>query len=199
MKVAIIGSGFSSLAASSYLAQAGYDVTVYEKNKTIGGRARQLKSDGFTFDIGPTWYWMPDVFEVFFNDFSKKTSDYYTLDRLSPAYKVYFSEDNAIEIANNLTKIIETFESIEKGSGKKLQSFIDEAKNNYEIAIKDLVYRPGDSIFELITFETAKKVNQFFSTISRDVESKFKDYRLQQILEFPVLFLGAKPSDTPSL
>ncbi len=198
MKVAIIGSGFSSLAAASYLAKAGYDVTVYEKNSTLGGRARQLKSDGFTFDIGPTWYWMPDVFDVFFNDFGKKSSDYYQLERLSPAYKVYFSENDSIVISDNLNSIINTFESIEKGSGKKLQSFINEAKSNYEIAIKDLVYRPGDSIFELITFETAKKITQFFSTISCDVESKFNDYRLQQILEFPVLFLGAKPSNTPS-
>ena len=197
MKIAIIGSGFSSLAASCYLAQAGYDVTVYEKNATVGGRARQLKDKGFTFDIGPTWYWMPDVFEKFFNDFNKKPSDYYTLEKLSPAYKVYFGENDVIDIADNLKDIVTTFESIEKGSGKQLESFIGEAKSNYDIAIKDLVYRPGDSIVELITLETAKRVSQFFSTISKTVKSKFKDYRLQQILEFPVLFLGAKPSNTP--
>ena len=197
MKIAIIGSGFSSLAASCYLAQAGYDVTVYEKNATVGGRARQLKDKGFTFDIGPTWYWMPDVFEKFFNDFNKKPSDYYALEKLSPAYKVYFGENDVIDIADNLKDIVTTFESIEKGSGKQLESFIGEAKSNYDIAIKDLVYRPGDSIVELITLETAKRVSQFFSTISKTVKSKFKDYRLQQILEFPVLFLGAKPSNTP--
>lgn len=197
MKIAIIGSGFSSLAASCYLAQAGYDVTIYEKNATVGGRARQLKDKGFTFDIGPTWYWMPDVFEKFFNDFNKKPSDYYALEKLSPAYKVYFGENDVIEIADNLKDIVTTFESIEKGSGKQLESFIGEAKSNYDIAIKDLVYRPGDSIVELITLETAKRVSQFFSTISKTVKSKFKDYRLQQILEFPVLFLGAKPSNTP--
>ncbi|MEI7508874.1 MAG: phytoene desaturase family protein [Flavobacterium sp.] len=197
MKIAIIGSGFSSLAASCYLAQAGYEVTVYEKNATVGGRARQLKDKGFTFDIGPTWYWMPDVFEKFFNDFNKKPSDYYALEKLSPAYKVYFGENDVIDIADNLKDIVTTFESIEKGSGKQLESFIGEAKSNYDIAIKDLVYRPGDSILELITLETAKRVSQFFSTISKTVKSKFKDYRLQQILEFPVLFLGAKPSNTP--
>ncbi len=197
MKIAIIGSGFSSLASSCYLAQAGFEVTVYEKNATVGGRARQLKGNGFTFDIGPTWYWMPDVFDKFFNDFNKKTSDYYSLEKLSPAYKVYFGENNSIDIADNLKEITATFESIEIGSGKKLESFIEEAKLNYEIAIKDLVYRPGDSIIELVTLQTAKRVTQFFSTISKTVKSKFKDYRLQQILEFPVLFLGAKPSNTP--
>ncbi len=197
-KITIIGSGFSSLAAASYLAQSGHKVTVYEKNATLGGRARQLKIDGFTFDMGPSWYWMPDVFERFFADFGKSTTDYYELIKLSPAYRVYFGIDEFIAIADNLPEIVATFESIEKGSGIVLEKFMLEAQSNYNIAIKDLVYRPGVSPLELITVETAKKVGQFFSNISRDVRKKFKDQRLIQILEFPVLFLGAKPSDTPS-
>ncbi|GAA4897345.1 phytoene desaturase family protein [Flaviramulus aquimarinus] len=194
----IIGSGFSSLAASCYLAQAGYDVTVFEKNKTIGGRARQLVKEGFTFDIGPTWYWMPDVFERFFADFNKKPSDYYILKKLNPAYSVYFGKDDFITIENTLEKIINAFEKEEPGSSKKLKKFIQTAKSNYNIAIKDLVYNPGVSALELITPATIKKVNQFFSTIKRDVRKEFKNDRLVKILEFPVLFLGAKPSDTPS-
>ncbi len=197
-KITIIGSGFSALAASCYLAQSGYDVTIYEKNSTIGGRARQLKKEGFTFDIGPTWYWMPDVFERFFTDFNKKPTDFYKLIKLSPAYQVYFDKLDFVTIADNLDDIIVTFESIEKGSGKVLKQFMNEAQSNYNIAIKDLVYRPGESPLELITLETAKKVNQFFSTISKDVRKRFKNKKLIQILEFPVLFLGAKPSDTPS-
>jgi len=197
-KINIIGSGFSSLAAACYLAKEGNDVTVFEKNKTIGGRARQLKKDGFTFDIGPTWYWMPDVFERFFADFGKKPSDYYELIKLSPAYQVYFGINDFVTIADNLPEICDTFETIEKGSGKKLEKFIKEAQNNYDIAIKDLVYRPGVSPMELVTLETAKKINQFFGNISKDIRRKFKNKKLVQILEFPVLFLGAKPSDTPS-
>ena len=196
--IKIIGSGFSALAASCYLAQQGNTVTIYEKNSTIGGRARQLKRDGFTFDIGPTWYWMPDVFERFFADFGKKPFDYYTLQKLSPAYQVYFGEADFVTIADNLSEIITTFESIEKGSGAKLETFMKEAQSNYNIAIKDLVYRPGVSPLELITVETAMKVNQFFGNISKDIRRRFKNKKLVQILEFPVLFLGAKPSDTPS-
>ena len=196
--IKIIGSGFSSLSAACYLAKEGHEVTVYEKNDSLGGRARQLKKEGFTFDMGPSWYWMPDVFERFFADFDKKPSDYYELIKLSPAYRVYYGINDFITIADNLEEIVNTFESIEKGSGKVLKKFMADAKNNYDIAIKDLVYRPGVSPLELITLETAKKVGQFFSTISRDVRSKFKNERLIQILEFPVLFLGAKPSDTPS-
>ncbi len=196
--ISIIGSGFSSLSAACYLAQDGYAVTVYEKNDTIGGRARQLKIEGFTFDMGPSWYWMPDVFERFFADFNKKTSDYYELIKLNPAYRVYYGVDNFINIADNLPEIAAVFENLEQGSGRKLVSFMEEAKRNYDIAIKDLVYRPGESIFELITPKTAARVGQFFSNISKDVRSEFKNPKLIQILEFPVLFLGAKPSDTPS-
>jgi phytoene desaturase len=197
-EIAILGSGFSSLAAACYLAQAGNSVTIYEKNNTIGGRARQMIKQGFTFDMGPSWYWMPDVFEKFFADFGKKPSDYYDLKKLSPGYQVFYGVNDFITISDNLQEIVNTFESIETGSGKKLEKFILEAQSNYNIAIKDLVYRPGESPLELVTIETAKKIDQFFSTISKDVRKQFKNKKLIQILEFPVLFLGAKPSKTPS-
>jgi phytoene desaturase len=197
-KINIIGSGFSALAAACYLSKEGHSVTVFEKNATIGGRARQLKKDGFTFDIGPSWYWMPDVFERFFADFDKKPSDYYDLIKLSPAYQVYFGVEEFVKIADNLPEIIQTFESIEKGSGKVLEKFMAEAQSNYDIAIKDLVYNPGISPMELVTVETAKKVGQFFSTISKEVRIRFTNDKIIQILEFPVLFIGAKPSDTPA-
>ncbi|MBT8273751.1 MAG: phytoene desaturase [Bacteroidia bacterium] len=198
ISVSILGSGFSSLAASCYLAQAGYDVTIYEKNSTVGGRARQLKKDGFTFDIGPTWYWMPDVFERFFSDFNKKPSNYYQLDKLNPAYSVYFDKDDYITIPDTLEKIYAAFEGEEKGSSKALKKFIAQAESNYNIAIKDLVYKPGVSPLELVTPKTIAKLNQFFSTVKKDVRKEFNNNRLAQILEFPVLFLGAKPSSTPS-
>ena len=197
-KIAIIGSGFSSLAASCYLAQADCEVTIYEKNKTIGGRARQFMKDGFTFDMGPTWYWMPDVFERFFSDFGKHPSQYYHLNKLNPAYQVYFGEQDTISIEDTLEKIKATFEKEEPGSAEKLQKFMDEALDNYNIAIKDLVYRPGISPMELVTTTTIKKIGQFFSTVSKRVRKEFKTPRLVSILEFPVLFLGAKPSNTPS-
>ena len=142
-KIYIIGSGFSALAASCYLSKEGFEVVVLEKNATLGGRARQYKQDGFTFDIGPTWYWMPDVFERFFADFGKKPSDFYLLEKLDPAYQVYFGEQDSMTIDGNLNKIYETFEKEEKGSAQHLKSFLSSAKSNYDIAIKDLVYKPG--------------------------------------------------------
>jgi len=194
----IIGSGFSALSASCYLAKQGYNVTVLEKNDTLGGRARQFKKDGFTFDLGPSWYWMPDVFERFFADFGKKPSDYYTLDKLSPGYEVYFGENSSLKISENLEDIYKMFEEEEKGSAKHLKSFLDSAKSNYDTAIKDLVYKPGISPLELVTTTTVARVTQFFSTIRKQVRKNIKSPKLIKILEFPVLFLGAKPSNTPA-
>ena len=197
-KIAIIGSGFSSLAAASYLAKAGFEVDVFEKNKSLGGRARQLKKDGFTFDMGPSWYWMPDVFESFYNDFGKTTADLYELERLDPGYQVVFGEKDAIPIGDSLEKIYEVFEKEEAGSSDKLKRFMASAKENYDIAIKDLVYRPGLSPLELVTPVTIRKINYFLSNVKKDVYKQFKSPKLRQILQFPVLFLGAKPSNTPS-
>ena len=195
--IIIIGSGFSSISAACYLAKAGHTVQILEKNSTPGGRARQFKKDGFTFDIGPSWYWMPDVFEKFFGDFDRKVSDYYTLEKLDPGYEVYFDQMESIKIGNTLEKIYTAFEAEEAGSAAKLKKFIKKAEDNYNIAIKDLVYRPGVSPLELVTPATVKKVGYFLSTIKKEVTKEFKNERLAQILQFPVLFLGAKPSNTP--
>jgi phytoene desaturase len=197
-KVALIGSGFSSLSAACYLAKAGYDVTVFEKNGSIGGRAQQLVKDGFKFDMGPSWYWMPDVFERFFADFDKTSTDFYSLEKLAPAYEIYFGTDDKFTVDDSLEAIAERFEAIEKGAGAKLMKYIEQAKENYEIAIHDLVYKPGESLTELVKLKTIKKIHQFASTISKDVRSQFKDDRLRKVLEFPALFLGAKASKTPS-
>ncbi|MBE7698016.1 phytoene desaturase family protein [Tenacibaculum finnmarkense] len=194
----IIGSGFSSLSASCYLAKAGYNVVVLEKNETVGGRARQLKKDGFTFDIGPTWYWMPDVFEKFFADFGKKPSDYYELEKLDPAYQVYFDTADSITIPGSVEEIYEIFEAEEKGSSVHLKEFLKSAAYNYDVSINDLVYNPGVSPLELVTPVTIGKITQFFSSIRKEVRRKIKSKKLIQILEFPVLFLGAKPSNTPA-
>ena len=197
-KIIVVGSGFSSLSVASYLAQDGHQVEIFEKNETPGGRARQFKRDGFTFDIGPSWYWMPDVFDSYFGDFGKKVADYYKLEKLDPGYEVYFDNQESIKIGDSLEKIYAAFEEEEAGSSIPLKRFIKKAADNYDIAIKDLVYRPGISPLELVTPVTIKKVGYFLSTIKKEVVKEFKNPRLAQILQFPVLFLGAKPSQTPA-
>lgn len=197
-KVVIIGAGFAGLAASSYLARDGFDVTIVEKLDVSGGRARQLKRDGFTFDIGPTFYWMPDIFERFFNDFGKSVKNYYEIIKLNPAYQVYFAPEQSLTIADNLNDIKKTFESVEAGSGEALQRFIDKSARNYEIAMDELVYQPGESLFEIVTPETITRLPSFFKSIQSDVNRCVKSPYLRKILQFPVLFLGAKPSNTPA-
>jgi len=199
-KIAIIGAGFSGLSAACYLAKQGYEVNVYEKHNTLGGRARSYTEQDFLFDMGPSWYWMPDVFEKFFGDFGKKVSDYYDLKQLSPAYRIYFKDD-AIDVPSNTKDLYALFESIEKGSSKQLEQFLNEAKYKYEVGVHKLVYNPGVNVSELIDLELFKGLFKLdvFKSMSKHIRSFFKNEKLIQLLEFPVLFLGALPSNTPAL
>jgi phytoene desaturase len=197
-KVLVIGSGFSSLSAACYLAKDGYDVTVVEKNDQPGGRARQWKKDGFTFDMGPTWYWMPDIFENFFSDFGKKTSDYYSLERLDPSYRVYFSEKDFMDLPVGVDKIKSLFENLEKGSGKNLEKFLASAKKTYDVTVNEMVHIPGHSPLELVSVDTISNLNLFLMTVRQQVRSLFKHPHIRNVLEFPVLFLGAKPGNIPA-
>ena len=197
-KVIIIGSGFSAIASACYMAKAGYSVQVLEKNDQLGGRASLLEIDGFKFDMGPSWYWMPDIFERFFSDFGKKVADYYELIKLSPGYRVYFGKNDYIDISDEPEKIIAKFEEVEPGSGKHLRKFMEESRKNYEIAMTEVVYNPGKSFLELVSIETATRLHLFVQNISQTVRKNIKNPKLQSILEFPVLFLGAKPQKTPA-
>jgi phytoene desaturase len=198
--VSIIGAGFSGLSAACYLAKAGCKVTVYEKHDSVGGRARAYSSDGFVFDMGPSWYWMPDVFERFFNDFGKSVSDYYTLQRLDPGYRVFF-EAGSMDVPASLDKLYALFEEQEPGSSFALEKFLKEAEYKYEVGIHDLVYKPGVSVSELLDTRLIGGMFKLdvFKSMSSHVRKSFKNERLIQLLEFPVLFLGALPQDTPAL
>lgn len=197
-KVIIIGSGFSGLSAACYMAQQGCKVTIHEKNSQIGGRARQFRKDGFTFDMGPTFYWMPDIMEAFFADFGKSSRDYYELIRLDPGYQVYFGKNDSLSMPAQLEGIMDLFEKEEPGSGRFLKQFLKEAEFNYRVAIDKVVYKPGKSPLELIMPATAARFMQFLMSLSRKVKQNIRSPKLQQILEFPVIFLGAKPSSTPA-
>lgn len=197
----VIGAGFAGLSAACTLAKNGFSVNVLEMNSTPGGRARQLQKDGFSFDMGPSWYWMPDTFEQFFNQFDKKPSDYYELERLDPGYRIYFGENEYLDIPGDPEKVIALFESIEKGSGEKLQKFLNDAEFKYETGMKEFVYKPCLSLTEFFDWRILKSALrlQLVQSLSKEVRGQFKDPRLIKILEFPVLFLGATPQNTPAL
>lgn len=199
-KIGVIGAGFSSLSAASHLANNGYEVHVFDNHASAGGRARKFEHEGFVFDMGPSWYWMPDVFEKYFASFGKKASDYYDLVRLDPSYKIYFPSED-VNIPANLQELKSLFESWEQGSGKKLDQFLKEASIKYDLGMNRLVHKPGKSILEFAEMEVFKNVFKLniFNSFKNYTEKYFKDNRILQILEFPILFLGATAKTTPAL
>jgi phytoene desaturase len=196
----VIGSGFSGLSAATFLAKAGWDVTVLEKHDQPGGRARVLEANGFTFDMGPSWYWMPDIFERYFAQFGKKVSDYYLLDRLDPSYRVYWPDD-AWDIPANYTQYKQLLEKIEPGAGKALDKVMHEAAYKYEVGIHKLVFKPGQSWMEFLDADLVKGVFRLdvFTSIKKHFGKHFQNPKIRELMEFPVLFLGALAEDTPAL
>ena len=196
----VIGSGFSGLSAACFLAKAGWQVKLVEKNATPGGRARQFSESGFTFDMGPSWYWMPDVFERFFNQFNKKVADYYELERLDPSYKIFWQDDET-DIPAEFEELKKLFNSLEENSAEKLEQFLQEAAYKYKVGINKLVHKPGLSITEFADADLIKGVFKLdvFTNMSKHVSKYFTNPKLKQLLEFPVLFLGALPKNIPAL
>ena len=200
-KIAVIGSGFAGLTSAIELASLGHHVTVFEKNSMVGGRARKFQSNGFTFDMGPSWYWMPDVYDKFFARHGKKVEDYYKLLKLDPGFSVVYGKDNTINVPASFEELVALFEDIEKGSGAKLKKFLKKAEVKYKIGMDSLVYKPSHSIFEFINLKVLIGVLHLnvFSNFRSYVKKYFSDSRLTRLMEFPVLFLGATPQNTPAL
>ncbi len=200
-KAIVIGAGFSGLAAASVLAQSGFDVTVLEKNSSPGGRARKFAENGFTFDMGPSWYWMPDVFEKFFALFNKTPEDYYQLQRLDPSYRFYFGKDEIVDVPATFSEIVDIFEKEEPGAGAALIEFLKEAEYKYKISMSKFVYKPGLSLFEFAQPEMLASVFKLhmFRSFDSHLKHHFKSARLRQMLEFPILFLGGTAKSTPAL
>ena len=200
-EIIVIGSGLAGMSCASYLGKAGHRVTVIEKNSTYGGRLQTVSQQGYTFDSGPSWYWMPDIFDSFFEDFDKKTNDYYDLKRINPGYRVYFNEREYFDLVENLDELKRNFSKIEKGGGRALQRYLDDAGEKYEVAVKKFMYKPSLSPLEYIHFDLIKRLGRLnlFRPISNHIRQYFSNQKIIQMLEFPSLLLGAKPSDTPAL
>lgn len=200
-KVIVIGAGFAGLAAASCLAKEGYDVTILEKNSIPGGRARKFEVDGFLFDMGPSWYWMPDVFEEYFAHFGKKPSDYYELKRLDPSYSVFFGKDEVMEVPAKMEELKAMFEHYEPGSSEKLDQFLAEAEYKYKVGMSEFVHKPSHSILEFADLRILKSMFklQMFTSMASHVRKLFKNEKLIELLSFPVLFLGATPENTPAM
>ncbi|MBO6200729.1 MAG: NAD(P)/FAD-dependent oxidoreductase, partial [Chryseobacterium sp.] len=200
-KIAIIGSGFSGLSAAAYASKLGHDVQVFEKNSSIGGRARSFKTEnGYTFDMGPSWYWMPDIIENFFNDFNRKASDFYQLVPLDPQFEMVFS-DGLMGIPQDYQAMKTLFEETEKGAGQRLDDFMKDAQFKYEVGMKDFVNKPCNSWLEFVSLKILKSAFSLdlLTDFSKFVRKYFSNPKLITLMEFPVIFLGAAPKDIPAL
>lgn len=200
-KVTVLGAGIAGLSTASFLAKEGYDVTILEKNPTIGGRARQFETDGFVFDMGPSWYWMPDVFERFYNQFGYTTADFYDLKRLDPSYRIFWEDETETDVPASEDKLFAWFEKMEPGSSEHLKRFLKDAAYKYDVGMKDLVFKPGLSLMEFADPRVIKGLFKMhlLSSFSSYIRKYFKNEKILSLLEFPVLFLGATPEETPAL
>ena len=198
----IIGAGFGALGSACILGKAGWKVTVLEKNESIGGRATTFKAKGFTFDRGPSWYLMPDVFEHFFELFDEDITKLLKLKKLMPSYRIFYKDlDEKVDIYSDLKKDIPTFEKIEKGAGAQLEKYLDQAGYQYEVAKDRFMYKNYDSFRDFFTKEVATEGRKLsaFKNMDRYVSGYFKTEQLQKIMQYPLIFLGSSPYNTPAI
>lgn len=201
MKAVVIGSGFAGLSAATKLASEGYEVEVFEKNSELGGRARMFEDTGFKFDMGPSWYWMPDIFENYFKEFGAQVSDFYDLIRLDPSYRVIFDKESTVDLPAEKKALEALFESIEKGSAIGLKKFLAQAEYKYRVGIGEFVWKPSVKYSEFLDPRLVTKAFSLdlFASFASHVRKFFKNDKLLKIMEFPILFLGATPENTPAL
>lgn len=200
-KAVVIGAGYGGLASAALLSRDGFDVTVVEKNEGPGGRGRMWRSRGFSFDMGPSWYLMPEVFDEFFALFGKKREDYYTLLRLDPYYRVFFSPEEKVDISADRASVRAIFDRFEPDGGKRLETYLEMARYKYDVAMKEFLYKEYTNLFRFFNFRIATQglKMDIFVSLDRFVRKFFKDRRARQILEYAMVFLGASPDNAPAL
>lgn len=197
----VIGAGFGGLSAAALLAKQGYKVTVLEKNEGVGGRGSILKESGYEFDMGPSWYLMPDIFEDFFAIFNKKPSDYYDLQRLDPSYRVFTGGKSFLDISADLETNKKLFDTLEPDGGSKLQTYLNDAKFKYEISKAEFLYKSYNHIWDFINWRLIKdgsKLN-IFENLSKFVSKHFESETVRKIIQYTAVFLGVNPAKTPSV
>ncbi len=199
--VTIIGAGFASLYAACLLSKKGYAVTVYEKNESGGGRSRVYEAEGFKFDMGPSWYWMPELIDSLFVELGENRTDYFQLQRLDPSYQVFWKEDEPTAVPASRDALMEMFDTFEVNGAEKLDKFLKAAQKKYEIAVPEFLEKPGVKLGEVINFKVISQALKMdvFKSVEKDISNRFTSKKASEILNFPVLFLGEMPSRIPSL
>ncbi len=201
-KVVVIGAGIGGLGAAGLFAKKGYDVTVLEKNENFGGRANIFEASGFRFDMGPSWYLAPDLFEHYFNLLGETVDDYLDLKRLAPSYRIFFRNDPAnLDIHSDLDRDTQTFDAIEAGSGEKLRAYLKQSEYQYGVATEHFMYKNYDTVFDFLNRRVMTEGQKLsvFSKMHKFVSRFFKSKKLQQVMEYTMVFLGTSPYEAPAL
>ncbi|EMA35427.1 phytoene desaturase family protein [Halobiforma nitratireducens] len=199
--VVVVGGGIGGLSTACYLADAGAEVRLIEKNEQLGGRASRLEKDGFEFDMGPSWYLMPDVFERFFGQFDRTPSDYYELTHLDPHYRIFFKDGDRVDVTPDLERTKEVFEEYEDGAGETLERYLEKSKENYEVGMEHFVYEDRSRLRDYVDLDVARQARglSLLGSMQDHVENYFEHPKLQQIMQYTLVFLGGSPNNTPAL
>jgi len=200
MKVIIVGAGFGGMSAAALLARDGFDVTVIEKNEQPGGRGSVYQEDGYTFDMGPSWYLMPDVYEQFFADFKKKPEDFFTLENLDPLYRIFYYDKEVYDISSDPEENYQLFESFEPGGGLKLKNYLESSRELYEFSVNEMLYKDYRSVLDLLSGKLLLKAPKLrlWENLDHYVNKQFESDQARKILEYAIGFLGGSPQNTPS-
>ena len=200
-KVVIVGAGFGGLSAAAFLADEGFDVEVIEKNDSVGGRASVLEEDGFRFDMGPSWYLMPDIFERFFGKFGREPEDYYSLTRLDPNYRIFFKDGDRMDVPADPEEAGELFETYEEGAGDAFMDYLEKSEETYEIGMNEFVLKDRNNFRDYLSFDVLKNARgiSLIKKMQDHVEEYFENPKLQQVMQYTLVFLGGSPKNTPAL
>jgi len=189
-RIVVIGAGMGGMAAAAELAQAGCRVTVVERNDQAGGRARIWQTGGYTFDMGPSWYLMPEVFERFFAHFGKTTADYYELKPLDPSYRVFAGPGEHHDIPPDRAGVRALFDRLEPEGGRKLEAYLADAAYKYKVAVGEFLYRDYRTVLDFLNWRMMTeglKLN-VLGKLDAAVRKQFGDRRARQILEYAMVF-----------
>lgn len=202
-RVVIIGAGIGGLSTANILAKAGFDVAVYEQLDMPGGRAGMLRKDGFSFDTGPSWYLMPEVFDHYFELLNTDTGEQLNVVKLTPSYKVFFENAEPVTIVADLNDAKSKFESIEPGSAAALDRYVALGRRIYDMSLKHFLYTNVRSLRDMLKWEIIKSGPRFalmaLRSFDAHVSRYFHDKRIKQILEYSMVFLGASPYKAPAI
>jgi phytoene desaturase len=199
--VVVVGGGVGGLSTACYLADAGASVTLLERNEQLGGRASRLHREGFRFDMGPSWYLMPDVFERFFGHFGRRPSDYYELTRLDPHYRIFFKDGDSLDVTPNVEEMAALFESYEAGAGDALRAYLEGAEEAYEVGMEHFVYTDRPRFRDYVDLDVLRNAHGLglLGSMREHVADYFEDPKLRQVVQYSLVFLGGSPSNTPAL